>query len=307
MFGTIVRSGAALAAVALLAHGTAAAQDTRTKEELEREKEFQKRAKEVADSTKKYGWHRTLAVGANLSQVSYTDWVGGGQNSLAYTAWAKGEEADIQTGYEWSNRYRLAFGQTKLGGDDIRKTEDELYFESLYLHRIGTYINPYASLTLRTQFARGYLYEPTLQPVSKFWDPAYLTQSVGLAYQPMPEIITRFGVGLREIFASEFAELYTDDKSTPELEKSLVQGGLESITTVTWPIWDNVLFTSSLEFFAPFESMDRIIVRSNNALLMKVNDYLTANLTFDLIQDPYVSPRTQFKQGISLGVGFTLF
>lgn len=292
----------------LLLCSTGRAQDTRTKEEIEREKEFQKRALATGDTAKGYGWQHALAAGANLSQVSYTNWVGGGQNNLAYTGWLKGEAADIEEGYEWINRYRFAFGQTKLAGQDIRKTDDELWFESLFLYRMGTYVNPYAAVTLRTQFARGYMYDPPPRTaVSKFWDPAYLTQSVGMAYQPVHEVITRFGIGVREVFASEYAARYTDDKDTPELETSIVQGGLEWVTGVTWPIWENVLFTSQLELFAPFESMDRVIIRNNNALVMKVNSYLTANLTLELIADPYISPRTQIKEGISLGIGYSFF
>jgi hypothetical protein len=67
-----------------------------------------------------------------------------------------------------------------------------------------------------------------------------------------------------------------------------------------------MLFTSRLELFAPFKTLDRIIVRSDNIIAAKVNDYIATSLSLQLLNDVNVSPRTQVKEMISLGITYTL-
>ena len=190
----------------------------------------------------------------------------------------------------------------------MRKTDDEIFLESLLIYKYGLYINPYIAATLRTQFAKGYAYDNFGNGVvvSEFFDPGYLTQSIGLAYKPITEITTRFGVGLREVFASDFAQLYTDDPLTNTIEKTRVNGGMESVTDVNWNFAENMLFTSKLEIFSPFTDINKLIIRSDIAISAKVNKYVTSAFNVTLINDANVSPYTQIKQVLSIGLSYTL-
>jgi hypothetical protein len=283
----------------------AVAQEDKSKEGIEREKRFQEEAKKAQDTTK--GWTLKSATGANLSQVALSNWAAGGSNSLAYQLWGTGMALHVSDQTRWLNSLKLMYGQTKLGEDEIRKTDDEIYFESLLIYLIGTTINPYASVTLRTQFAPGYEYfddAPKLQ-ISQFFDPAYLTQSVGLAYTPTPIFTTRLGVGAREVITSTYTQ-YADDHETPEIEKTRIQGGLESVSDLRWPFAENMVLMMRLELFAPFSEMDRIIVRNDNTIAMKVNEYITANINLQLINDVNITPKTQAKESISVGLSYSI-
>ena len=68
----------------------------------------------------------------------------------------------------------------------------------------------------------------------------------------------------------------------------------------------NVGLVARLELFSPFDAMDRIIVRNDYAVIAKVNEYITTNLTLNLINDVTVTPRTQVKQALTLGVTYNL-
>jgi hypothetical protein len=232
--------------------------------------------------------------------------VQGGENALSYTLWLGGTSAQKMEMTEWSNSYKLAFGQTRLGSQGLRKTDDEIFFESLLIYKMGVYINPYVSATLRTQFAKGYVYPNNIEtPVSKFFDPAYLTQSVGLAYKPIPEVTTRFGVALREVITSDYTG-FADDPATTEIEKTKINGGMESVTDVNWNFAENMLFTSKLELFSPFKAIEKVIIRSDNTISAKVNKYVTTSLNVTLINDVNVSPYTQIKQVLAIGLSYTL-
>jgi hypothetical protein len=58
--------------------------------------------------------------------------------------------------------------------------------------------------------------------------------------------------------------------------------------------------------FAPFKQFDRVIVRSDNTIAMKVNQYVTVNFNVQLINDANVTPRTQTKEALAVGLSYTL-
>ncbi len=253
-------------------------------------------------------WKHDLVAGLTLTQVSYTDWTQGGENAMAYTATADGKSEFNDTTYNWSNIYKLGFGETRLGDQGLRKTDDRIDIGSVLTYKLGSLINPYFAVGLKTQFAPGFTYDGTgnSAEVSKFFDPGYLTQTAGVGYQPMTEIKTRLGVGLREILTSQFTQ-YSDDPTTSDTEKVNVSGGFESVTNIEWHLDDNLLFTTQLEFFAPVRTLREVVVRDNTTLVAKITKYVTANLNLQLINEKRVTPRTQVKQSIALGLSYSIF
>ena len=142
--------------------------------------------------------------------------------------------------------------------------------------------------------------------VSKFFDPAYLTQSVGVGYQPTPEVKTRLGAGLREVITSLYTA-FADDPATPTtVEKTRIDGGFESVTNVEWIFEENLLFTAKLELFSTFKQLGEVIVRSDNSITAKVNKYVSVIVNAQFINDRRVTPRTQVKETLGLGLTYTV-
>lgn len=194
-------------------------------------------------------WKHTMIINANITQVSFTDWAQGGENALAYALFLEGKSIYAPGSIIWENDYKFGYGQARLGTQGIRKTDDKIDLQSVLTYKIGTYINPYASATLKTQFTEGATYDATgkATPVSNFFDPAYLTQAIGFGYQPISEVKTRLGAALREIVAKDYAKIYTDDPTTVSaVERTKVDGGLESVTELGWTIMENVVSMQSL-------------------------------------------------------------
>ena len=261
-------------------------------------------AQEALPPPPDYGWKHSLVAGLTLTQVAYTDWAQGGANALAYTLSADGKSVNDQEKSNWTNTYKFAFGQVRLGGQGLRKADDLIDIATVYTYKLGTFINPYASATIKTQFANGYIYPSADNKVrvSAFFDPGYLTQSAGVGYQPIPEIKTRLGFALREIVTNKFNQY-----STVPGKKTSVDGGMESVTEVEWKLEDNILFTTKLEMFDPFKHFDEIVIRDNTSITAKVNKYIIAMLNVQFINEKRVTPRTQVKETIALGLSYTLF
>lgn len=259
-------------------------------------------------SIPEFGWKHSLLTGLTLTQVAFTDWAQGGENALAYSLSASGKSTQDLRITNWVNTYQFAFGQTRLGNQGLRKTEDIIDLSSVFTYKLGSYVNPYGAVMLKSQFAKGYMYDASGTPtvVSNFFDPAYLTQSAGVGYQPIKEVRTRLGLGLREILTNRFPQ-FADDPSTATIEKISTNGGMESVTNVDWQIEENILFTTQLEIFSSFNEFDRPVIRSSSALTMKVNTYISSIVNLQLINEPKITPRTQLKESIALGLTYTIF
>lgn len=259
-------------------------------------------------STTPSDWKHTLVAGLTVTQVSYTDWSQGGENALAYTLSVDGKSVQDMEMTNWSNSYKFAFGQTRLGSKGLRKTDDKIELESVLAYKLGTLINPYASATFKSQFDDGFKYDDatnTRIKTSSALDPMYLTQALGVRYQPIAQVKTRLGAALREVLSDAFA--YADDATTtPTVETSRVEGGLESVTDVEVKIEENTLFTSKLEMFAPFNNIDVVVLRSDNTISSKINKYIVVVLNVQLINDRNMgTARTQIKEGLALGISYT--
>jgi hypothetical protein len=268
---------------------------------------LRERAEAGKDTTLEEGWSVDAVTSASLSQVSFQNWVQGGENSLSYVASAISNASHLAQQTQWSNFLKLSFGQARLGDNGLRKTDDEIYFESLLVYLVWEEINPYGAVTLRTQFAPGYQYPENQDriQVSTFFDPAYLTQAVGMKWDPASLVTVRLGVGARQVVTSQFPE-YADDPETPEVENVRFDSGLESVVTFAWNFAENMLLASRLELFSAFNHLDRVIVRNDNVVSAKVNDLISVNFNVQFVNDVNVSPKTQIKQTFALGFSYTV-
>lgn len=259
----------------------------------------------VADTT---GWRNTLTATLAGSQASYDNWSEGGINSLAFTTGILGEQLKHTERWLRKRKLRFAFGLLKQDSLDVRKADDLIQFESSAQYqgeRIWRVLNPIAAFSFRSQFAEGFDYGTSPQTrVSAFLSPATATQTIGLAYQPVPWFSQRFGFAAKETIVSieELRTSYGNDLD----ETVRLEGGFDLLSQLDKEVAKNVLLKSSLGLFFGFTQLDEPDVRWENLLVMKVNSWLTVNFEFVTFYDLDISDEVQLKQVLSTGVSFSL-
>ena len=245
----------------------------------------------------------------NLSQVSFSNWSQGGENTLAYTFFTLFGLDYIGDPWKWKNSLKFAYGRTKFGDQGYRTNDNEIFFESTLIHNVGWAVSPYAGVTARTPVSKGFNYKvtPEIQIVD-FLDPLNLTEAIGFVYDQIPNFSTRLGVGMKQTWADQFAATYSDDPETlNEIEKFRNETGIESVTEYTLDFLENMNFYTYLRLFGRFEDMSVWDVRWDNLITAKVNDYVSVNLNVLVIYDVNESLKTQIKEALQLGISYTLF
>lgn len=259
-----------------------------------------------ADSTLNE-WTHSLVSGFNLSQIAFSNWTKGGENSITWTLTGDYQSVYKTESWKFSNQLKIAYGRTKLGGESYKTNDNEFYLESVLSHNAGWMVDPYFSNTVRTSITKGYDYEtdPNAVIVDLF-DPGYITQSIGFTYDKVKGIKTRLGLAFQEVFTNKFTK-YSDDPETTEIESFKFETGLESVTDAEFTVAENMLLKSKLRLFTRFESMDVIDVRWDNTITAKVNDWLNVNFTFLMIYEEAQSIQAQIKEGLQLGIVYSIF
>lgn len=258
-------------------------------------------------------WKTGGNIGLTFTQTSLTNWAAGGENTLGtngylslFANYSKGKGA-------WDNTLDLAYGILKQGEEDLRKSDDKIDFGSKYGYRASKHWFYTALVSFKTQFSDGYKYPDDSTVISTFMAPAYLVASFGMDYKPND----RLTVFLSPITA-KFTMVNDDALSAagsfglePGEKFRSEFGGFVKVA-FKQDIMENVNFQTKVDLFSNYaDKPQNIDVNWEVLIAMKVNKFITANLSTQLIydhdtkitdKDGKVGPRTQFKE--IFGVGF---
>jgi hypothetical protein len=246
-------------------------------------------AQDGKDSTM-HKWVPSLVSGLNISQIALENWSQGGENSLAYTLTADFNLKYKSEHWRFKNQIKGAFGKTKLGDDEIRQTDNEFFIESVVsYHILGWAVNPYFSNLVRSSIHRtGFDYKKDpVEKIADFFDPGYITQSIGFTYDQITKIYKHVSASLFRKQLHEPMNLqlkYSDDpETTDEIEKFKFETGIESVTDANFNLDENLLYTTKLRLFTRFEDLSVWDVRFDNTVTAKVNNWLNVNLSVIVI------------------------
>ena len=279
-------------------------------------------------------WKKGGVGALNFNQVSFTNWAGGGENSISGAAfislfanYAKGKKS-------WENQLDLAYGLTKIGKANVLKNEDKIDFNSKYGYQAGQSKFYYTFLfNFKSQFAKGYTHPEDSVPVSKFAAPAYLLYSLGIDYKPNENLSVYFSpaTGKTLLVTDQTiadAGIYGNDPMTVDAngnithgKKTLTQLGAYFRATYKKDVMTNVNFQTKLELFSNYlKNPQNIAVNWEVLIAMKINKLLTANIGTQMIYDDIISvpvvrevngvnvitysKRVQFKEVFGLGLSY---
>lgn len=253
------------------------------------------------------GWSQELVTSLNGSQASYKNWSQGGVNTVSGTGALlfKLKHRNDRMGYGLITN--LKYGQTRLGGDEVRKTDDLLALKTRISYTFDDpRVNGFGSVSFNTQFDKGYDYsgdDPVL--ISKFMAPGYSKQLAGLSFDPADFISAEAGLGFKETFMADTAlsTLYGLDAG----ESFRFEPGLNIAVNVEKEIFKNVLYSGGIQTFTNLQtSLDATDVTFSNELIGRINNNLNTTIQFVVLYDKDYSTALQIKQVLSVGFSYQL-
>lgn len=267
------------------------------------QKELFEHEKEIEKIIKNYnklnpGWNVDLSSSVTVTQTAYENWAAGGSNVFVWTAGLDGSAIYDTVSWNWANDGRIKYGNSRQNGHPIRKTDDIIDIESVFTYKEKGYLNPYVSAHFSTQMAPGYKYtQETKEEISNFLDPAYLTNGIGIGYSPRKTFRTRIGLAGRTIFTDRY-------KNYAEGSHILFDSGLQWVTSAERNFKDNIKLRSRLHLFSPFDDMKYSNITWETRIQVALTKYIIVNMQTHILYDKKISPRTQLKEVLSVGLSY---
>lgn len=221
----------------------ASAQDDVQKAAQEAAEAFASAPVQKAEPKKPNYWTNSLTTQINVGQTSLTNWAAGGDNTFTLKGYADGNANWKKDKMFWNNRLQLEFGLLYASSKPLfQKSNDRIYLESKWGHRIHEQLYASANFDFKSQFAKGYDYKtptvpedfkdaegnvPALDQLSRkdqkklwqnarvaksgFLSPAYTTLALGLDWNPAKWVSVSFAPltgGFTVVTDSQFRKAY---------------------------------------------------------------------------------------------------
>jgi hypothetical protein len=268
------------------------------------------------------GWKKGGMFNLGFSQVSLTNWVAGGESSLALNGLISLFAHNKTEKGLWENNLEMGYGLLRQGqGAPFQKTDDRFDLMSKYGQRIKQKWYYAALFNFRTQFTDGFRTPEDVNPISRLFAPAYMLTALGIEYKPsadfgfffapltnkntfvLDEVLSvagAFGVDPGKVFRGEFGGYFRMNYKVDLMENITIQTRLD-------------LFSNYLN------NPQNIDVSWETLLTMKVNKLISVTLGTHLLYDDdvkievdsnndgvvdAVGPRVQFKQLLSVGLAY---
>ncbi|WP_292010385.1 DUF3078 domain-containing protein [Chryseobacterium sp.] len=244
-----------------------------------------------------------------LNQAAFSNWVGGGANNVGWLAginynmtYEKGKDL-------WENIVILGYGQNNTKGTGTRKTQDVINLSTNYGREIAKNWYVSAGASLQTQFAAGYEdgNNPDALKLSNFMAPGYLNIGAGFTYRPNDNFtMTLRPANARWTFVLDKDLQYAGSYGLKnDGDSSLFQFGFLGTAVYKVKIMDNINLTNTASVFSNYlDHPERLVLAYGAILNMKINKYISSNITLDLLYDHNQIKRTQLKQTLGVGVAY---
>lgn len=285
----------------------------------------------TAQNEQDTSWTIKSDVSAMFSQSSFTNWAAGGENSITINGFLNFYAGYVKGKSKWENILGLAYGQSKIGSKEFRKSEDKIDFLSTYGLKASDKWYYSANLNFKSQFAEGYNYHADTAEktkISNFLAPAYIALGIGMEYKPkdfmslyLSPVTARWVIvndqDLADAGAFGVEALHVNDAGdTIQGEKTKFETGAYFRFLFNKDIIKNVNLTTKLELFSDYlNNPQNIDINWDTMLKMQVNSWLAASVGMLLLydhdtpvtdKDGNIGPRTQVKEVLSVGITYKI-
>lgn len=278
-------------------------------------------------------WTHENVVGFDLNEIAFVNWSAGGVSSISGLVKGKFTRKYQAQKSKWLNELIVRYGISKQDGIELRKTDDQLQFNSTFGYRRDTTSNWYhtAKFNFNTQFTSGYAYPNTDLAISNPLSPAYTFLGVGAEYNNKSKNMQLYFSPLTMKNTLVLNRRLADqgsfgvDKAIYDADGNMIKRGKISRTELgilltgahKKEVYKNIIMENRLNLYTDYlNSFGNIDIEWQLQVDFVVNKYVKANINLHMIYDDdikakeeiageqiIVGPKLQIKQ--MLGVGLT--
>ncbi len=252
-------------------------------------------------------WEYSLRTSLTGTQAKYQNWSQGGVDNVAILAASGFSAKYAKEIFAYNLNINLGYGQTRLGDGDFIKSDDQIRIRNQVRRlfrdeRFSTIFN----LNFESQFTDGFDRNVPDSVISGFFAPAYLSQILGLSYNPDRHLRFESGLAMKQTFVRD-VELSTR-YGLPEGDTFRNEAGFSLLIGYERRIMESIYYAGYVETFTNVnKSLTSTDVLFVNEIIGRINRFISANVEFALVYNDDIIDELQIKQIISMGFNYSFF
>ena len=278
---------------------------------------YTSQAQETATDTVKH-WKSKGEVSLLFNQSNFSNWTAGGENNLSGNFGLNYGLEYAKDDWTWDNKLMLAYGLVKTKNASFeKKTDDRFEFNSILGKKAFGKWSYSAFLNFRTQITKGYIYGKDADGAefrtenTDFLSPGYLTFGPGLLYKKDDNLKINIAPATSKLtFVDDYYTSlpgYVDGSYFGVDANKSVRYELGFYGSVYYKlnIMANVSAENILNMYSNYiEETKNVDIDYSLNIVMKVNRYLSTNLSFQAIYDDNAFRGLQTRQVFGVGVNY---
>lgn len=260
---------------------------------------------DTSSESQKNHWTKGGTFNFLINQSSFDNWTAGGVSNISGTLRVNYDFNYQKADWSWDNKLITAFGLTKIKDQNIQKSDDQLEFNSVLGKKASKLWYYSAFLNFKTQFTDD-LDSETEGPTT-FLSPAFLQFGPGMLWKKSDQLKVNIAPGtIRFIFVDK--ALTKPDAAyfgVEEGKSSRFEFGGALGAYYKFNLMPNVSVENILTLYSNYmEDPQNVDIDYSMNLVMKVNKFLSTNLSYQSIYDDNAFEGLQTRQVFGIGINF---
>lgn len=266
---------------------------------------YSTQAQNSSEDSPKEGWTKTGNISLLFNQSSFSNWLAGGQNNLSGNLGVNYDFNYVKGDWTWDNKFIASYGLTKIKGQDTQKTDDRLELNSILGKKASKYWYYSAFLNFKTQLDSGFD-QDTDTKTTHFFSPAYLQVGPGILWKKSDNLKINISPSTaRFIFVHQHFTALGESFGVEQGKTSRFEFGASISAYYKVNLMENVSMENILNLYTNYlEDPQNTDLDYTMNLVMSINKYLSANLSFQTIYDDNAFQGFQIREVIGLGINY---
>lgn len=250
-------------------------------------------------------WVKKGVVTFLVNQSSFDNWIAGGVSNFSGTIGINYDFNYKKNDWTWENKLLANFGLTKIKNQNTQKSSDLLEWNSVVGKKATEFWYYSAFLNFKTQFADD-LNSDTKGP-TKFLSPAYIQFGPGMLWKKsenlkinISPITSRFILVDKNLTKPNKAYFGVEEGKSSRYE---IGGSIGA--NYKFNLMKNISMENILNLYSNYlEDAQNMDLDYTMNMVMTINKFISANLTYQAIYDDNAFRGLQTRQVFGLGVNY---
>ena len=263
---------------------------------------FAQETEVVKDST----WVMKGNIAVLGSQSSFSQWQAGGSNNLALNGSLNYDINYKKGDWAWDNKFIASYGISKLKGQEKQKTDDRLEINSILGKKAKGEWYYSAFVNFKTQFDTGMNPDNPDEKISHFMSPAYLQTGLGMLWKKNDNFKVNIAPATaRFIFVHPHFTDFGESFGVEQGKSLRFEFGAALNAYYKVQIMENFTVENILNLYSNYrEKPKNVDIDYQLNAILKVNKYISTNLTFQALYDDNAYKGFQTRHTLGVGLNY---